>query len=345
MEDLRGLDWQELDTLCRTLGFPKYRCTQVFSWLHKQDGITDTEDMSDVPKADRAILAARYTVRLPELAAKRTASDGTVKYLWRMADGAKVESVVIRYKFGESICVSTQVGCRMGCAFCASGARGFTRSLAAHEILGQVYAAENDLGLRVSRVTLMGMGEPLDNYENVLRFVRILTDTRGRNISQRHVSLSTSGLIPMIERLTREKLAVTLSISLHAPDDALRSRLMPVNRRYPIGQLLEACDRYTAETGRRVTYEYTLLRDVNDTTPYAAALAALMRGRRAMVNLIPANPVAVLGTAGSTPERVHIFHETLIRCGLVATVRRTLGQDIAAACGQLAAREEQFSPI
>jgi len=331
---------------------PAYRAEQVFTWLHR-DGVHDFDLMTNLPRDLRTSLSERFGIASCTVARKQTSGDGTTKFLFRLHDDAHVESVIMRYSHGISICVSTQAGCRMGCKFCATGGQGFTRNLSAGEIASQVYAAQRELlpplSLRdispkggdnkelnkITHIVLMGMGEPLDNYDNTLRFLRLITHPKGQNISQRRISLSTCGLVPQIERLATEGLGVTLSVSLHAPNDDLRDTIMPINRRYPIAQLLAACKAYTETTGRRMSIEYAMLRGVNDTPAHARELAALLQGMLCHVNLIPANEVG-RGYEASSAEHVRRFHQMLLRHKINATVRRSLGKDIDAACGMLA---------
>lgn len=267
--------------------------------------------------------------------------DGTVKYLWRLRDGDCVESVLMHYEHGVSVCVSTQVGCRMGCKFCASGLNGLKRHLSAGEILDEVLFMQKDSGETVSNIVLMGTGEPLDNYDNVLKFLHLVSCPEGVNIGQRHISLSTSGIADKIEKLAGEKLQITLSVSLHAPDDETRSSIMPVNDAYPVERLMRACRYYFDTTGRRISYEYMMARDKTDRPWQAEKLASLLRGRPAHVNLIPLNEVAESPLSPSRPEAVRRFQQALEKRGVTATVRRRLGPDIDAACGQLRRRELQ----
>ncbi len=286
-----------------------------------------------------ARLAARFELTVPHVERKQVSKlDGTVKYLWRMRGGDCVESVLMRYEHGNTVCVSTQVGCRMGCKFCASGLFGLKRNLSAGEILDQVLFAQKDSGLKISNIVLMGTGEPLDNYDNVLKFLHLVSCQEGINIGQRHISLSTSGLADKIEKLADEKLQITLSISLHAPDNESRGKIMPVNRSYPIERLMQACNYYFDTTGRRISYEYAMSRGISDRPWQAERLAALLKGRPGHVNLIPLNPVKESAVQPSTRESVRRFQQILEKNGVTATVRRRLGPDIDAACGQLRRR-------
>lgn len=267
-------------------------------------------------------------------------ADGTVKYLFRLPDGEFCESVVMEYKHGKSICISTQIGCRMGCSFCASTKAGFVRHMTPSEIIEQVYAAQRDLNCRIGHIVLMGIGEPLDNYDNVLRFLSLVSDERGNNLSLRHVSLSTCGLVDRIDRLAKEHLGLTLSVSLHAPNDTIRNQTMPVSKRWPMETLLLACRRYAEETGRRVSFEYALIRNLNDSMACADELAKRLSGMLCHVNLIPVNEIRETAYHRSETARILAFQQRLTKHGINATVRRTLGADINAACGQL--RREQL---
>ncbi|MDR3314650.1 MAG: 23S rRNA (adenine(2503)-C(2))-methyltransferase RlmN [Oscillospiraceae bacterium] len=333
--DLRSMLPEELAAALEPFGTPAYRSRQIFGWLQRR-GAEQLGEMTDIPKADRALLGEHFRIAPCAIANKQAAErDGTVKYLLRLEDGETVESVVMRYAYGNTLCVSTQAGCRMGCAFCASGLHGLTRNLLPGEMLGQIHAARRDLGVEISHIVLMGTGEPLDNYENVLRFLRLASHPEGLHIGQRKISLSTCGLAPQIDRLQGEHLGLTLSVSLHAPNDAIRSALMPVNRRWPVEALLAACRRYAQSSSRRVSFEYALFRGVNDSVACAEELAGRLRGMLCHVNLIPGNPVPERGFARSEPAAVQAFARALERRGINATVRRSLGGGIEAACGQL----------
>jgi len=294
--------------------------------------------MTNLPKELRAQLEQECFISSCEMIKKQESSSVARKYLFRLRDGETIESVAMRYSYGWSVCVSSQAGCRMACAFCASGQQGFSRDLLPGEMLAQVQAAQNDLGEAISHIVLMGMGEPLDNYENTVKFLRLATHPEGLHIGQRKISISTCGLVPQIDMLANERLGVTLSISLHAPNDALRTRLMPINKAYPMAELLASCKRYAKNTGRRISLEYALFRDVNDSPEHARELVGRLKGLLCHVNLIPANAVPELGFQRSRPEQVRVFQSTLEQCGLAVTVRRSLGGDIDAACGQLRKR-------
>ena len=327
-----------LTALMKELGQPAFRAKQIFHWLH-QKLVTEFSAMTDQPKALLAKLEEGYTIAAPAIVRRQQSKDGTVKYLFALADGNCIETVIMRYHYGVTACVSSQVGCRMGCRFCASTQAGRVRNLEAGEIAGQIYAAQKDIGERISHIVLMGIGEPLDNFDNVMDFLSIISSPDGVNIGMRNISLSTCGIVPMIDKLAEKKLQLTLSISLHAPNDAMRSQMMPVNDAYPVAQLIAACRRYQQTTGRRVSFEYSMVRGVNDSPATAKELAALIRGMGAHVNLIPINPVDGSPYSATDAENVKRFQSLLTDLGVNATVRRRLGSDISAACGQLR-REE-----
>ncbi len=325
---------QELKAQFQDMGLPGYRAGQVFRWLGR--GVRSFEQMSDLPKPLREQLAAAYD--LPALTLLRrqvSRQDGTEKYLWALPDGESVETVFMRYKHGNTVCISSQVGCRMGCAFCASTIGGKVRDLAPSEMLGEVIFSGLAAGAPVGGIVLMGIGEPLDNYDNVMRFLRLVNDPAGANIGMRHISLSTCGLVEQIDKLAAEHLQLTLSVSLHAPDDETRSKLMPVNARYGVDELYAACERYFAATGRRVSFEYAMVRDVNDTPRHAQMLVRRLRGTGSHVNLIRLNYVSERGLLPSPEQTVRDFVKRLEDGGVTVTVRRRLGSDIDAACGQL----------
>ena len=339
MIDLYSMTEEELVALMMEIGEPRFRAKQVFSWLSSG---TPIAEMTNLSKALREKLSALCVDTLPKVEKKLVSQiDGTVKYLFALHDGECVESVLMRYKHGNTLCISSQVGCRMGCRFCASTIGGRVRDLMPSELLGQVIAAERDSGERISNIVMMGIGEPLDNYDNVIRFLQLVNDKEGLNIGYRHISLSTCGVVPGIRRLAEEALPITLSISLHASDDETRSALMPVNKKWPIAELLSACVDYYKKTRRRISFEYTLIAGKNDTEEGARALAALLknafRGTDAPlhVNLIRVNAVEETGMRQGSVEGANRFAEILNSLGVVATVRRRLGSDVNAACGQL----------
>lgn len=325
------------------LGEPAFRAGQVYRWMHT--GARSFDGMTNLSKALRAKLADRYTLTAPTAVRKLVSKkDGTIKYLWRLSDGNCVESVLMQYHHGNTVCISSEVGCAMGCAFCASTRGGLVRRLTPSEMLDQVLFTQIDSGLPISNIVLMGIGEPLDNYDTVLRFLELVNSPEGMNIGMRHISLSTCGLVERIDRLAEENLQLTLSVSLHAPTDEIRSTIMPVNRRYNVQTLLAACKRYFEKTGRRISFEYAMICGVNDTPEMAKLLASRLRGIAAHVNLIPLNDIPESPLKPSYPEVVQTFQKILEQHGIPATVRRTLGSDINASCGQLRRnfeREEQ----
>lgn len=334
MTDIKSLYYDELKEDIKKLGYPEYRAKQIFEWLNK--GIQKFDDMRNLPKLIRENLDKIYYISVANIEKKQvSAYDNTVKYLFSLNDGELIESVLMQYKHGYSICISTQVGCKMGCSFCATGRNGFTRNLTASEMLAQIEAAQKDAGVRISNIVLMGMGEPLDNYDNVLRFLHLVTAPDGLNIGMRHISLSTCGLVDQIYRLMNEHLQLTLSVSLHAPNDEIRNSTMPVNKRYPIKDLLTACRKYADITGRRISFEYAMIDGVNDSDACALELAQKLKGMLCHVNLIPVNSVTETNYRKSKKERLINFCRILESRGITATVRRTLGSDIDAACGQL----------
>lgn len=336
--DIKSMTLEELDRAFQVSGLPRYRAKQVFRWLHR--GAEGFEEMTDLPRELRAKLADEYKIPPVKEIAKRVSQDGTRKYLFQLGDGERIESVLMRYHHGYSICISTQVGCKMNCSFCATGRSGFSRNLLPAEMLGQVQSAEADAGGRISNIVLMGMGEPLDNYENVLRFLELVTHPEGMNIGMRHISLSTCGIVDRIYDLAERKLQLTLSISLHAPNDKIRSQTMPVNKRWNMAELLKACRYYAKKTGRRISFEYAMISGVNDMDWCARELTKKLRGMPAHVNLIPVNDVTGAGYQRSDGERLRRFVEILEAGGCTATVRRTLGADIEASCGQLRRKYE-----
>ena len=338
--DIKSLYLSELEELMVSLKEPKFRAGQIFKWL--QSGVSDFDEMTDIPSKLRVTLQESYYIVTANIK-KRLESciDDTVKYLYEMYDGEFVESVVMKYNHGYSICISTQVGCRMGCSFCASGLQGLKRSLSASEMLAQITAAQRDLNIRISNVVLMGMGEPMDNLQNVIRFLKLVSHEKGLNIGLRHISVSTSGVVTGIYRLAEENLPITLSISLHAPNDKIRDAMMRVNKKWNVNALIKACKDYIKVTGRRISFEYAVVSGVNDSDENAKELAGLLRGMLCHVNLIPINPVKE--NSYKKPDRVKIEHfcKLLNDLGINTTIRRTLGQDIDASCGQLRKRAKE----
>ncbi len=332
--DIKSMNEEELKAFLEEMGQPKFRAGQVFSWLQK--GVKTFGEMTNIPSNLREKLVETCYISHAAIEKKLiSAYDSTVKYLFSFADGETVESVVMKYHHGYTICVSTQAGCKMNCDFCATGKGGFRRDLTASEILSQIQTAQEDNGIRISNVVLMGMGEPMDNYENVIRFLELVSCEKGLNIGMRHISLSTCGIVPKIYDLANKKLQLTLSVSLHAPNDGIRNRTMPVNKRYPIDELLKACRYYAKETGRRISFEYAMIDGVNDSDECARELAGKIKGMLAHVNLIPVNSVSGSNYRKSRSDRLRSFIAILEKAGITATVRRTLGSDINASCGQL----------
>lgn len=340
--DIRSLNYQELAEEVKALGLPKFRTDQIYSWLFEK-GVRDFSEMSNLSKDLRQALDERFVIRNCTIDTKLCSKlDETVKYLFELGKGEFVECVVMKYKYGYSICVSTQLGCKMGCKFCASAIGGFKRHLTASEILSEIYTAQSDLGIKISHIVLMGTGEPLDNYDNVMRFLELVTDEKGLNISMRHISLSTCGVVPRIYDLAEKKLGLTLSISLHAPNDKIRSQTMPVNSKWNIEELLAACRYYTKVTSRRISFEYAMIDSFNDSVECAEELASRLSGMLCHINLIPVNNVRENNYERSNEKNIKRFISVLERHGLTVTVRRTLGSDINASCGQLRAKKENL---
>ena len=332
MKDIKSMTLAELGAELKVLGEPAFRAKQIYRWMHR--GVRDFSEMTDISRSLRERLTAEYTLVSPTVARRlQSQKDGTIKYLWRLMDGNCVESVLMRYHYGNTICISSEVGCRMGCAFCASTRGGLVRRLEPSEMLDQVLFSQLDSGLPISHIVLMGIGEPLDNYDNVRRFLELVNSPEGLNIGMRHISLSTCGIVPGIEWLAEQDLQLTLSVSLHAPDSETRSRIMPVNRAYDVEELYAACHRYFKKTGRRISFEYAMIDGVNDHDWQADLIAQKLRGMPGHVNLIPLNDVAESPFKPS--RRVAAFQKRLESHGVTATVRRSLGGDIDASCGQL----------
>ena len=332
--NLKSLTREEIGDILKGLGQPAFRAGQIFTWLHK--GVRSYEEMTNLPKNLRQILAEKYPICPPRVVRRQESSrDGTIKYLWELSDGNCVETVLMRYRYGNTVCISTEVGCPMGCAFCASTLGGLVRRLEPFEMLDQVLFTQVDSGLPVSHIVLMGIGEPLDNFDNVMRFLELVNSPEGMNISMRHISLSTCGLVPRIDELAKRKLQLTLSVSLHAPNDQVRGTIMPVNRAYPMDELLAACRRYYDATSRRISFEYAMINGVNDRESDAQELLRRLKGLPAHFNLIPLNHVEESPLKPSTKAAVARFQQILEDGGIPTTVRRTLGGDIDASCGQL----------
>ena len=332
--NLKSMTLPELSALLKEMGQPAFRAKQLYGWLHR--GVRSYEEMTNLPGALRAELAEKYPIHAPTVVRRQESQkDGTIKYLWQLSDGNCVETVLMRYHYGNTVCISTEVGCRMGCAFCASTIGGLVRKLEPFEMLDEVLFTQVDSGQPISHIVLMGIGEPLDNFDNVMRFLELVNSPDGMNISMRHISLSTCGLVPRIDELAKRKLQLTLSVSLHAPNDQIRNTIMPVNKAYPSQELLDACRRYYAETSRRISFEYAMIDGVNDSVENARELISRLRGLPAHFNLIPLNHVEESPLKPSSKAAVALFQKTLEDAGIPATVRRTLGGDINASCGQL----------
>ena len=333
-ENIKSMTQPEIATILKELGQPGFRAKQVYTWLHK--GVRSYEEMTNLPKDLRQLLAEKYPFYTPKVVRKQESQrDGTIKYLWQLADGNCVETVLMRYHYGNTVCISSEVGCPMGCAFCASTLGGLVRRLEPQEMLDQVLFTQIDSGVPISHIVLMGIGEPLDNFDDVMRFLELVNSPDGMNISMRHISLSTCGLVPKIDELAKRKLQLTLSVSLHAPNDVVRNTIMPVNKAYPTEELLAACRRYYKQTGRRISFEYAMIDGVNDTVDHAKELLRRLKGLPAHLNLIPLNHVEESPLKPSSRNAVARFQKTLEDGGVTATVRRTLGGDIDASCGQL----------
>lgn len=338
--NIKSMTIAEIGELLKSLGQPSFRAKQVYTWLHK--GARSYDEMTNLPQQLRSLLAEQYPIYAPKVIRKQESQkDGTIKYLWQLSDGNCVETVLMRYHYGNTVCISTEVGCKMGCAFCASTLGGLVRKLEPFEMLDQVLFTQVESGLPVSHIVLMGIGEPLDNFDNVMRFLELVNSADGMNISMRHISLSTCGLVPMIYELAKKKLQLTLSVSLHAPSDEIRNRIMPVNKAYPTQALLDACRSYYETTGRRISFEYAMIDGVNDTPQAAQLLLKRLKGMSAHMNLIPLNHVEESPLKPSTRQAVQQFQKILEDGGIPATVRRTLGSDIDASCGQLRRKYEK----
>ncbi len=337
--DILSLYTEELNTEIQALGVPRFRVDQIRSWLAK--GVRDFGEMTNLPDSLIDELKKRFYLYRPRVLEKKISSDGTVKYLWELRDGNAVETVIMRYRYGNTVCVSSQVGCRQGCAFCASTIGGLVRDLTASEILDEVFFSQEESGLHISNIVLMGIGEPLDNFGNVTRFLRLVNDPSGMNIGMRHITLSTCGLCERFEDLAALGYPITLTVSLHAPDDETRSRIMPANTGRGINKLMEACAKYAQITGRRITFEYAMIRGVNDSNAHAVRLSELARKVHAHVNLIPLNHVSERDLYPSDPAVIDRFEKILLDRGVNVTVRRRLGNDVDASCGQLRRKYNQ----
>lgn len=334
-KDIKSLEFFEVELLCQNLNLPKFRAKQIFEWLHKF-GVVSFSEMSNISKDLRSILQENYYISSCQIEDKYVSEiDDTVKYLFKLNDAEYVESVIMKYKYGYTICVSSQVGCKMGCKFCASTLAGFKRNLTSGEIESQIHSAEKDLGIKISHIVMMGIGEPLDNFENTVNFLKNVNDKNGLNISLRNVTVSTCGIVDKIYELADLDLQITLTISLHASNDEVRSSIMPINNKYDISQLITACKKYYSKTSRRISFEYTLIKGVNDKEKQAKELSDLLKGMNCHVNLIPVNNVKERDNEIPSEENIRNFQLMLKKRGINATIRRTLGADINASCGQL----------
>ena len=340
MKNLYGYKLEDLEELMISLGQKKYRATQIFKWIYER-GVTNFDEMSDISLSFREVLKNEFTLSIPIIYKKQVSSDGTIKLLLSLGDDSKIETVLMRYNYGLVACVTSQVGCNMGCAFCASGLFKKQRNLEVHELVGQILVLNNLLkeeNKKITHVVVMGTGEPFDNYDNVMKFIRILNNPHGFAIGARHLTVSTCGLVEKIREYANEGIQINLAISLHAPSDKIRNKIMPISLKYPLDQLMDAVKYYEATAKRRVTFEYILLEDINDSIENAKELAKLIKGTTSYVNLIPYNPVGELKYKRTSGNRVHRFMDTLIKEGVNVTVRKEFGTDIDAACGQLRAK-------
>ena len=340
MKNLYGYKLEDLEELMISLGQKKYRATQIFKWIYER-GVTNFDEMSDISLSFREVLKNEFTLSIPTIYKKQVSSDGTIKLLLSLGDDSKIETVLMRYNYGLVACVTSQVGCNMGCAFCASGLFKKQRNLEVHELVGQILVLNNLLkeeNKKITHVVVMGTGEPFDNYDNVMKFIRILNNPHGFAIGARHLTVSTCGLVEKIREYANEGIQINLAISLHAPSDKIRNKIMPISLKYPLDQLMDAVKYYEATAKRRVTFEYILLQDINDSIENAKELAKLIKGTTSYVNLIPYNPVGELKYKRTSGNRVHRFMDALIKEGVNVTVRKEFGTDIDAACGQLRAK-------
>jgi len=335
MRELRAMTLKETGDILKEWGEPSFRAGQVYEWVHRKKAVS-FDAMTNLSIQLRGKLKEEfYLTPLRKVTVQISKLDDTHKYLFELPDGNRIESVMMRYHHGNSVCISSQVGCRMGCRFCASTIDGLVRNLTAGEMLDQIYRIEEDIGERVSNIVVMGSGEPMDNYENLIRFIHMVSDENGLNISQRNITVSTCGIVPNMIRLSEEGLQITLALSLHAPNDKIRKELMPVANSYTIEEILSACSTYFTKTGRRVTFEYSLVSGVNDSRENAEELSHLLKHMHGLVNLIPVNPVEERNFRESAPGAVGIFRDCLEKNGINVTIRRELGRDIDGACGQL----------
>lgn len=343
--NLYGLEMSKLEELMVERGQKKFRAVQLYTWMYEKEA-QSFDEMTDISLSFREVLKSDFNLELPKIFTKQESKDGTIKLLLELGDGSKVETALMPYRYGNAICVTSQVGCNMSCAFCASGLLKKKRNLEVHEIVGQVLVMNQllkDKGERVSHVVVMGTGEPFDNYDNVMDFIRIINHPKALAIGARHITVSTCGLVPGIMRYAKEGLQTNLAISLHAPNDVIRNQLMPISKVYPMDQLMEAVHYYEKESGRRVTFEYIMLKDINDSIECAEQLVKLIWGTLAYVNLIPYNPVDEKDFRRSDEKQVHRFFSYLMQHGITTTVRKEFGNDIDAACGQLRAKEQRHA--
>lgn len=339
--DLKSMTLSELEVYMESIHQRKFRAKQIYEWMHKHLA-SSMEEMNNIPKALKEKISADYEIYgVKPIECFASKLDGTRKYLFELHDGNIIESVLMKYKHGNSVCISSQAGCRMGCRFCASTLGGLDRNLEPSEMLSQIYYIQKDTKERVSNVVVMGTGEPMDNYDNILRFLELLTDENGLNISQRNITISTCGIVPKIEELAKEKLQITLAISLHAPNDEMRRELMPIANKYSMDELLKACKYYIKETNRRITFEYSLVAGVNDKPEHARQLCQRLKGFLCHVNLIPVNPIKERDYKQSLPESIMEFKKILEKNRVNVTIRREMGADINAACGQLRRKKLQ----
>ena len=340
--NMYGLSLEELEEQMEKLGQKKFRAKQLYSWLYRFN-VDSFDDMTDISKSFREVLKERYTLTLPKIYTKQMSDDGTIKLLLELEDGHKVETVLMHYFYGDSVCVSSEVGCNMGCKFCASGLLKKVRGLDASEMMGQVLIINQllrPLKRKVTHVVVMGTGEPFDNYDNVMSFIKAVNSQFGLDIGARHITVSTAGVVPGILKYGKEGLQINLAISLHAPLDEVRNKLMPINQAYPLDQVMASVDQYFADSNRQVTFEYIMIKDLNDTDECLKALIDLIKPRHGFVNLIPYNEVMENDFRRSSNNRVHKFHDALLKAGIKSTIRKEFGSDIDAACGQLRARYE-----
>ena len=343
MTDIKSLSIDELKSEINNLKLPSFRAEQIYKWLHEA-GVSSFDEMTNLSKSLREELKKYYFIPVCTIENKLVSKlDDTVKYLFKLFDGEYIESVVMKYKYGYSICISSQVGCKMGCNFCASTLAGYKRNLLPAELEGQIHSAQNDLGIRISHIVLMGIGEPLDNYNNLIKFLKTVNNEKGLNISLRDITVSTCGIVPRIYDLMNENMPITLTLSLHAPNDELRSSMMPVNEKWGVKEAVAACREYAEKTSRRVSFEYTLISGVNDSKSCAQELAGLVKGFNSHINLIPVNDVTERGNKKPSNKAVINFQLILKSLGINATIRRTLGSDINASCGQLRRRKQETS--